>query len=305
MYDAPPECLDEKDAFSLVHRRSRRVERGSGDGPLQRLDVTIVETASGYRGVLTVTRPGQSAERRSMVGAGCDEVVEALALTAALSIDPNATLTLGPASRESEHTAGESATEAEPATSEAPARPIESDEKPAPAPIHTTLGASLTVQSIMQDAVHLGGGATLSIARQDRKTWFPLEARLSLSYLTEAPNQNEEDVFTRVVLSRLVYCPIRAGGDLTLLLCPAFQAGALLADSRGFEEGEHIARWYATLGLDAWLRARISRHWELWLSPRLAFPLTERRFAVEPGPEVVTATTLVSWGVSSGVGWVF
>src|SRR5690606_17129005 len=95
-YRAPTACMDEEQAFSLLHRRSRRVARTSPVLAQQHLRMSVVPDASGYRGVLTVTRAGQRPERRRMTGGSCDEVVEALALTAALSIDPDATVTLGP-----------------------------------------------------------------------------------------------------------------------------------------------------------------------------------------------------------------
>src|SRR5690606_11373794 len=93
-YEAPPSCPGEEYAFSLVQQRTSRVFRADESG--QRLYMRITPERSGYRGVLTVRRADDPPERRAMTGERCGEVVEALALTAALSIDPDATLTLGP-----------------------------------------------------------------------------------------------------------------------------------------------------------------------------------------------------------------
>src|SRR5690606_13009252 len=51
-YEAERECLDEEQAFSLVHRRSRRVVRAREQTPTQELAMRIVGGSAGYRGVL-------------------------------------------------------------------------------------------------------------------------------------------------------------------------------------------------------------------------------------------------------------
>jgi hypothetical protein len=49
----------------------------------------------------------------------------------------------------------------------------------------------------------------------------------------------------------------------------------------------------------------LADHWTLWATPGLAFPLTQREFAVEPGPEVLAGTLDVAWNATLGCGWTF
>lgn len=299
-YRAPLECMDDKQAFSLLHRRSRRVMRADSGGSVQQLNMAVVADSAGYRGVLRVKRLGQAEERRSMTGESCDEVVEALALTAALSIDPNATLTLGPSSPESEARSDDGS----------PGRTVGSSDREGGISSSTslprvTLGASLSSQKLMNQVMHVGGGAVLSISGDGQKVVLPAEARLSLHVLTEATTPRESSIFTSFILSRFAYCPLRFGHDSSVMLCPVSQVGAVMAQSRGFEGDSQVTRFLMTVGLEGWLRTRISRRWELWLSPALTVPLTRRHFAVQPGPEVLSATVDVAWGVSAGIGWSF
>lgn len=288
--------------------------------------MTVVADASGYTGVLTVTRADQTPERRTMTGGSCDEVVEALALTAALSIDPEATVTLGPAAPAPSN-----------ADVEAPAAGSRGDDESAPpedAPspggtdsrVDVTLGLTSIVTRLMDHTLHFGGGVLLAVSgagsgavngaatgavKGDSATmWFPLEARVSVYGLTETATARAPTVVTSFFASRVAYCPVRfvgdsAVGDSAFLLCPVSQVGALSAESRGFEGSSRATRWFATLGLEAWARARIARHVDLWLSPSLEVPLTKRQFAVDPGPEVLASTSALVWGVSAGIGWNF
>lgn len=323
-YRAPTACMDEEQAFSLLHRRSRRVARTSPVLAQQHLRMSVVPDASGYRGVLTVTRAGQRPERRRMTGGSCDEVVEALALTAALSIDPDATVTLGPV--EPSGARGDDADgSGEPGGLGEPARTTSDDEdderrredaedddasstdddSSTRAHLQLSVGPVLALARLMDHTMHLGGGILFAVSGPERSTGLPLEARVSVYGMTETASVREPTLRTTFYGARLAYCPLRWGGDHFLLLCPVSQLGLLSAESRGFAEGTSTTRFFATLGLEAWSRARISRHLDLWLSPSLEVPLTRRRFGVAPGPEVLASTSAVAWGIAAGAGWNF
>jgi hypothetical protein len=234
-----------------------------------------------------------------MTGENCDEVVEALALTAALSIDPHATLTLGPASQDpksDKHLRPEKPQK----NSEEAEHKTGPQEK-----LELTLGPSASIEKLVDTAVHVSGAVFVSLSRLDGGTILPLEAKLSLFGSTEISGAPSEGIVTRRLGARLAYCPLRFGRELSLLACPFGDVGLLFASSRGFEEEERATRLHAQVGGEASLRARVGRHGSLWLSPALSFPLTRREFAIEPGPEVLTSTVPVGWRVSSGIGWVF
>src|SRR5690606_36383082 len=90
-YEAVTGC-PERSRF--VRRLSMHTQRLSlsRDPDALRLGVEVVRHPSGFRGRLEVMRAGQPLGSREFLDADCREVVAALALSAALSIDPDATL---------------------------------------------------------------------------------------------------------------------------------------------------------------------------------------------------------------------
>lgn len=308
-YEAPAECLDEDQAFSLVERRSRRVRLSEGDNTAQTLSMRVEALGSEFRGVLTVRRAEAPEERRTMVGAECSEVVEALALTAALSIDPNATLTLGdpeePASERPESRPPAKLAQPKKASRPEPASPREV--VPNKQPSHETyvgVGVSAAVQRVMENSIHIGPGAVFFLSRRDGRRFLPLEARLSVQGLFE-PNVVEPSVRTPLFLSQVSYCPLRIGERQAVALCPFVQLGAIAARPVGFADQTSVTRFFSSAGLEAWLRGHVTEKLQMWVAPGAIFPLTRRQFAVAPGPEVLARTVDVGFSVSSGVGYVF
>lgn len=309
-YQAPVECMSETQAFSLVHRRSRRLVRGSEQEAQQKLSMQIAASGEGYQGVLVVERSGEE-ERRRMFGDDCEEVVEALALTAALSIDPSATVTLGPLEPEREglppesqettrETAPEDAQEPESSAESRSKEPRSSEQE-----LVVSLGPSVSFGRLMTEASHLGAGLTLGLRRTGGRSWMPLEARLSFEYLAEPGAGEDARILSRFYLAKVAYCVLRWGKGATLSLCPVSQVGAVTGVARDFEENTQVTKSFVTVGAEAWLRAQIASRADLWLSPAVLVPVTKRSFAVDPGPEVVSETLDVGWGVSAGVALLF
>ncbi len=308
-----PECPGSEVALGMVQQRSGRIVSAVGRPTALLLSMTVQhEPGTGYRGTLLVVRPGQAEERRSMTGLRCDEVVEALALTAALSIDPNATLTVG--SPSDAPTPQFPPTEVQDKSAAADVRPAPvSTPRPVPnvphadprMPARHTLGLAATAQKQMRHASHLGSVLVWALSGAEKRPFFPLEVRVAFAYLTET-RVREPQILTRFFLAQLAYCPLRLGARIELLVCPTSQLGVLLAENRGFAEAEaapdQVARVYWTVGMEAALRTALVQKFELWLSPGFAVPLTERAFRVEPGPEHVTGSVAIGWTATLGVG---
>ena len=91
-FDAPPGCSDGEAFFAGVLARTRHVHRARpGETPV-RLTVRVTRAGARVRGELRVNESGAEAETRRVDGATCAEVVQVLSLTAALAIDPRASL---------------------------------------------------------------------------------------------------------------------------------------------------------------------------------------------------------------------
>lgn len=309
-YQAPEECLDRERVFSLVHRRSRRVTLSDGEPPTQILVMQIEEKDGEFFGILSVRRPEQSEERRTMAGTRCDEVVEALALTAALSIDPNATLMLDdPESDEHSEDRGAPESEAPEASS---VEPVVLESPPPPqvptrehdTPMKWGLGVSLLTQRIMNHTLHVGGGADIVVTKMDGRHFFPLEARLALRALIE-PTSAPLAIRTRLYLTSLSYCPLRWGSRQAVLFCPFVQLGVIRASSHGFSTEGDATRSFATIGAEASFRALLSDDVQMWVTPAIVAPLTERDFGINPGPEILASTVDLGFNLSFGLGYTF
>ena len=95
-FDAPTGCSDAEAFFAGVLARTRHVHRARPGETAVRLTVHVTRVGGRVHGELRVNEAGGEAETRRVDGATCAEVVQVLSLTAALAIDPTASL-LGPA----------------------------------------------------------------------------------------------------------------------------------------------------------------------------------------------------------------
>ena len=93
-YSAPASCPDAQAFRQQVLGRTKRVSfaEPAATGPLA-WSIKIAETSGGSRGTLRVSGEVPSKLERSVKAASCEQVVDALALVAALSVDPDASLT--------------------------------------------------------------------------------------------------------------------------------------------------------------------------------------------------------------------
>lgn len=108
IYEAPSGCPD-RDAFiALVSSHTERAgwvqDPVAGEAALA---VQVVASAGGYVGELAIQRPWQPPSRRSFEEATCAEVVAALALVTALTVDPSAHEPAAPGSAPPSTPAGE------------------------------------------------------------------------------------------------------------------------------------------------------------------------------------------------------
>jgi hypothetical protein len=89
-YSAPDGCPDANSFRQQVQARTKRVSFAE-PGALA-WSIKVAETSGGSRGTLRVTREKPSKLERSVKASSCAQVVDALALVAALSVDPDASL---------------------------------------------------------------------------------------------------------------------------------------------------------------------------------------------------------------------
>lgn len=89
-YSAPARCPDEAAFLRAVRQRTGRFQLASGTEPTRTFVVSLEAAETSVTGRLEINGPGTAVSAREISGKTCDEVTAALALMAALAVDPNA-----------------------------------------------------------------------------------------------------------------------------------------------------------------------------------------------------------------------
>ena len=90
--DAPVGCANAKDFLNHLRLRTHLVRQATGDEPHTTLEVRLVEMRRQVTGELRVVDDRGESDTRKVQGANCDDVVQALALAAAVALDPSVLL---------------------------------------------------------------------------------------------------------------------------------------------------------------------------------------------------------------------
>lgn len=308
VYQAPPDCPD-RDAFEHdVASRTDKATWAPRRAGVREIAVTITAAGGAIRGQLVISDPARPADRasREVPGATCEEVVEALALIAALAIDPAAELSPAPA-------------------------PLEPPPRPVPLPKPTPEPARLPTppptppptepmvpSSRWRWLVGLGLSATSGLgdklaavvpvyveASLASGSWLAPSFRLGVAVM---PDRVLTDPAGRGHLTRFAArvsgCPIR--GDLTPWLvlrpCASFEAGALLARGEGVDEVESSASPWLAAGVSGRLQLFPSDWLMLEISGEGGLALVRPRFVIDPAIEVGEADFVLGvFGGSVGI----
>src|SRR6185312_8922242 len=91
-FAAPAGCADEDTFWSGIASRTERARTARAGEAAMRMTVRLTRAAAKVQGELRIAMPGRHVEARRVEGATCTEVVQVLSLTAALAIDPSATI---------------------------------------------------------------------------------------------------------------------------------------------------------------------------------------------------------------------
>ena len=91
-FEAPAGCSSADAFFGSLSSRTDEVRQSDGNEPHTTIQVRLTRTRGRVLGELRVVDDRGGTDTRKVQGASCDDVVEALSLTAALAVDPNALL---------------------------------------------------------------------------------------------------------------------------------------------------------------------------------------------------------------------
>ena len=90
--DAPAGCANATDFLSSLRSRTQLVRQASGDEPRTTLQVRLLEMRRYVLGELRMVDDRGEPDTRRVQGGNCDDVVQSLALAAAVALDPNVLL---------------------------------------------------------------------------------------------------------------------------------------------------------------------------------------------------------------------
>jgi hypothetical protein len=293
-YRAPATCPTADAFLSQVRVRTRR-PRLAREGERAPLFVVVLEPgADRARGELRVRDENDDSERvRTVSSASCAELADALALIAALTLDPNAST--------APHV------EAPPASSSAPAPrpPASSPIAAPPTPRLRSVEAFVGVDAAIQTAVApdvVGSGALFAGVTWIRRLTLRLDVQRSLADTVTTPIGSATFTWTSGTLGA---CPFPFGPrPLTVELCAAAQVGVL----EGVGEGPPNARAQRFAWVAPELLGRVRVRWPspLFFEGQAGgvLPLVPVRFFFEPSTPVWSTPT-VGATVSVGVGSLF
>jgi hypothetical protein len=328
-YSAPSSCPPQGRFVARLRMHTQRLELSNALDALT-LDVSIARTSRGFSGTLEVAHSGRAAGTRTFEATECAEVVWALALSAALSIDPEATVTVAAEAEGGGDTASDGPASSESTPTSEPARSSEADSEPQASPSGTdsaggvtepvnppsepvpehgragvqwSLGPMLAASFAFDPKAALGGGLIVGVRDKSGRGLLPLELALQVEYLGTRATRGSDPLILDWWSANLLACPLRGGDSLTVLLCGAARGGLIQAQGVDVEEAETVSRGFFSLGLGLWARQRLSDHWELSGVADFQVPLVDRAFAVGPDLEVVSSSRPI--GVSFALGAVY
>lgn len=306
-YDAPTPCPDADTFFHEISARTTRVRATRANENARVLRVVVTDDGGAFVARLSVEDAGSASRAREVRGATCGEVVEALGLIAALTLDPKASTSpiRATAPTTPSNDTGDSAGEADaggiertlappPPEAGAPRLPVEASGTHFAAGVQVEGAAIADVvgsgrvfgevelgernEAVFVPSIRLAFARSLDVERA------PATGRASLSW-----TQGGLDV-----------CPLRFpivdSGALQFRPCGAISAGVLTAASTQVEGARSRSRPWAATYVYARLSWRIAGLVVLDAEGGLVVPLTREEFFFEPNVHVYQTPLLALFG---------
>jgi hypothetical protein len=292
-YSAPAGCGSREEFVRELRQRTPRVEVSEGTEPAATFVVELSDRGTRVVGQLRLLEPNGTETARAVSGATCEEVVPALALIAAVLVDP------------------ESLSRAE----RAPAGPAPETIAPSTPPAHDeqgwrlrpSLGAGAVVSTPVGPGVPFG--VLLELGLESERAGRRGPALLLTGARVTSPTQTTRagDASFTATFGRLTFCPLRwpTVGPVFLAPCGAFEAGRLHAEpSRTLAKQPVSVPWLALEpGLS--LAYRPLAALGLSVGALAVFPLRRDRFTFrpfDPGAPDILAFSVPSLGVAAQAG---
>jgi hypothetical protein len=278
-YRAGPGCPPIDHFFYQLRARTRRLIPARPGDPALTFVVQVTDTAEGTQGELSVVEPNGAQTVRSVPGTHCIEVLDAMALIAAVFVDPAASLAPVP-----------------PRPPDPPAPPPGALEvTPPPPPVRRRvvigLGVGPTLKSGIAPDASFGAEAHVEVISEGASLWEPY-ARLgvhgSRSGTAEVPDSAPTELrrgearFTWFA-AKLLGCPVVGRFPLLRLRpCATAEFGVLRGEGFGVPAATAKSLPWFALGLSGTAELVLSDTWVVALDASAAAPLRRSDFYFAP-----------------------
>lgn len=272
-YHAPVECPDARVFTAGITGRTERARIAKGDDAA-RVEVTI-ETARGNEGRVRITGKGREPVERSVRGASCGEIADALALITALAFDPDAS------------------SESHPPPELPPAAPVEKRIPEVP-PARPSPALAWAFEGALGAVVYEGSlptpdlGVFAKVGAGSEGALFAPKAFLFARRVSGEVRRSEGSAEFSIFAVGVAGCPVRtpANGALSLRPCAGFELGALSAQGVGLlVEKRQTRLWSAPF-------VSLRGQWLFWgqffaaAESGVRFPLQRQHYSFDSGEKV-------------------
>jgi hypothetical protein len=281
---APQGCVDPQTFLANIRTRTSRARLAADNERARSFGVYISRNDSRANGTLVITDIDGRSSSRQIEGATCQEVASALALIAALAIDPEAQpgSVLPPpiVSAPEPSPTPPAVPRRECPTCPAPPPPLAA--VPAAQPLHTGITGGLGLSGAFAPGVSLESLVAVEVLRDSTG----LSISLGLARSTDRTlTRDDKEASLRRTSARLGVCPfaIRLHPSVGLRSCALMEAGAvsLHESASGYGATQNPA-WFA-LGLLAGARWQIASGFDLQGHVGALTPLTRDKYQWRDG----------------------
>ncbi|HVU04121.1 MAG TPA: hypothetical protein VHE30_20325 [Polyangiaceae bacterium] len=306
-YDAPAGC-PRAEGFSRAILSSSARAHAAAEGEASTLvAVHIVPEAGGYLGLLGLRRPDGTESTRAVPAASCDEAASALALIAAIAVDPEASVPKAGPGAIGAFDAPAAPVAPPPVAPPPPASPP----LPAPPPPREPVerGRDLVAEVFVGGGVVGAVGPKLSpelvlpgigvgLNGEDAfSPWIALSGHLAESVVASTPRGNAQ--FERLG-ARLTACPLRlARGVASFRPCALAELGRHHAKGESTKNAGTVNLTWSALGLVGRGELDLPASLSVGLELGAIFPLLRDSFRFDPDDTV--AHTIPSAGFVGGM----
>jgi hypothetical protein len=279
-------CASRYSFLKELENRTTRLREAREDEHAITFIVETFRTEGGVRGQLTVRKPDGDLTVREVPGVDCAEVESAMALIAALMVDPLA----GSTERARPRISPQAAQASEgPPTSDAP---LASDWS-------VRVEQRLTVRTAVAPGWTWGQALGAMLTRE--KSRFRPSVALSVHDARATVVKSQGSAELEWTAGELLLCPmaLQPGAAWDLRACAAFQLGRLRGV--GFQTANRARKTvlWPSAGVELAARYRLVGPLWLGLEGAFTFPFSRERFYLEPD---LTLHQVPAWGVSGGLG---